>query len=160
MVRLEGLRKFRKFNDIVTRTRDLPACSIAPQLSTLKGSPNFAYKCLSSFFLYIPNPIVRWRRETNVCSMRAFTAYIWCTEHKEPENTNVGMRMIALNTMTLHIQQHAINCNCRNSGHYSSFCLLFKKTGWKMFVPHRKHMTSLLRAQQVKVIYRFVTMVY
>jgi hypothetical protein len=28
-----------------------------------------------------------------------------------------------------------------------------------MFVPHRKHITSLLRAQQVKAIYRFVTMV-
>jgi hypothetical protein len=27
-------------------------------------------------------------------------------------------------------------------------------------VPHRKHITSPLRAQQVNVIYRFVTMVY
>jgi hypothetical protein len=28
-----------------------------------------------------------------------------------------------------------------------------------MFVPHRKHITSPLRAQQVNAIYRFVTMV-
>jgi hypothetical protein len=27
-------------------------------------------------------------------------------------------------------------------------------------VPHRKHITSPLRAQQVNAIYRFVTMVY
>jgi hypothetical protein len=29
-----------------------------------------------------------------------------------------------------------------------------------MFVPHRKHITSLLRAQQLNAIYRFVTTVY
>jgi hypothetical protein len=32
MVRLEGLGKLKKFNDFIeTQTRDLPACSIAPQ---------------------------------------------------------------------------------------------------------------------------------
>jgi hypothetical protein len=35
MVRLEGLGKWEKYNDIIgTETRDLLACSIAPQLST------------------------------------------------------------------------------------------------------------------------------
>jgi hypothetical protein len=29
-----------------------------------------------------------------------------------------------------------------------------------MFVPHRQHITSLLRAQQINAIYRLVTMVY
>jgi hypothetical protein len=32
MVRLEGLGKFKKFNNLIgTRTRNLPACSIAPR---------------------------------------------------------------------------------------------------------------------------------
>jgi hypothetical protein len=29
-----------------------------------------------------------------------------------------------------------------------------------MFVPHKKHITSQLRAQPINAIYRFVTMVY
>jgi hypothetical protein len=41
-------------------------------------------------------------------------------------------------------------------------CVLFKtqlnSTG--LSVPNRKHITSVLRAQQVNAIYRFVTMVY
>jgi hypothetical protein len=37
MVRLEGLSKLEKFSDLVgTRTRDLPAFTIAPQPSTLQ----------------------------------------------------------------------------------------------------------------------------
>jgi hypothetical protein len=52
--------------------------------------------------------------------------------------------------------------NYHNSGHYPSSCLLFKtklnSTG--LSVPHRKHITSALRAQQVNAIYRFVKMVY
>jgi hypothetical protein len=52
--------------------------------------------------------------------------------------------------------------NCHNSGHYPSSRLLFKT--WLNFiglsVPHRRHITSPLRAQQVNAIYRFVTMVY
>jgi hypothetical protein len=37
MVRLEGLRKLKKFNDLIdTRTRDLPVCSLAPLPSTLR----------------------------------------------------------------------------------------------------------------------------
>jgi hypothetical protein len=41
-------------------------------------------------------------------------------------------------------------------------CLLFKTqlNSIVMSVPHRKHITSPLRAQQVNEIYRFVTMVY
>jgi hypothetical protein len=35
-VRLEGLGKLKKFNDLIgSQTRDLPACSIAPQSSML-----------------------------------------------------------------------------------------------------------------------------
>jgi hypothetical protein len=33
MVLLEVLGKLKKFNDIMIRTRDLPACSIAPKPS-------------------------------------------------------------------------------------------------------------------------------
>jgi hypothetical protein len=48
------------------------------------------------------------------------------------------------------------------SGHYPSSCLLFKTqlNSIGLSVPHRKHITSPLRAQQVNVIYRFMTMVY
>jgi hypothetical protein len=39
-VRLEGLGQLKKFNELIgTRTRDLPACSIAPQLTTLPRTP-------------------------------------------------------------------------------------------------------------------------
>jgi hypothetical protein len=39
-MRLEGLGKLKKINDVIgTRTRDLPACSIAPQPSTLARVP-------------------------------------------------------------------------------------------------------------------------
>jgi hypothetical protein len=34
-VRPEGLGKLKKSNDIGSRTRDIPACSIAPQPSAL-----------------------------------------------------------------------------------------------------------------------------
>jgi hypothetical protein len=52
--------------------------------------------------------------------------------------------------------------NCHNSGHYPSFCLLFKTqlNSIGLSLPHRKHITSPLRDQQVSAIYRFVTMVY
>jgi hypothetical protein len=40
MVQLEGLGKLTKFNDLIgTPVRHLPACSIAPQLSTLPRAP-------------------------------------------------------------------------------------------------------------------------
>jgi hypothetical protein len=40
MVRLEGLSKLKKFNDLIgTQIRDLPACSIVPQLITLPCAP-------------------------------------------------------------------------------------------------------------------------
>jgi hypothetical protein len=52
--------------------------------------------------------------------------------------------------------------NYHNSGHYTSSCLLFETqlNSIGLNVPHRKHITSPLRAQQVNAIYRFVTMVY
>jgi hypothetical protein len=50
----------------------------------------------------------------------------------------------------------------RNSEYYPSSCLLFKTelNSIGLSVPHRKHITSSLRAQKVNAIYRFVTMVY
>jgi hypothetical protein len=52
--------------------------------------------------------------------------------------------------------------NYHNSGLYPSSCLLFKiqLNSIGLSVPHRKHVTSALRAQQVNAIYRFVTMMY
>jgi hypothetical protein len=52
--------------------------------------------------------------------------------------------------------------NYHNSAHYLSSCLLFrtKLNPIGLSVPHRKHITSPLRVQQVNAIYRFVTMVY
>jgi hypothetical protein len=38
-VRLEGLGKLKKFNDIGTRTRDHLACSIVPQPTMLLRAP-------------------------------------------------------------------------------------------------------------------------
>jgi hypothetical protein len=38
-VRLEGLGQLKKIHLIGTRTRDLPACSIVPQLTTLPRAP-------------------------------------------------------------------------------------------------------------------------
>jgi hypothetical protein len=48
-----------------------------------------------------------------------------------------------------------------DSAHYPSSCLLFKTqlNSIGLSVPHRKHNTSPLQAQQVNAIYRFVTMV-
>jgi hypothetical protein len=41
IVRLEGLGHLKKSNDFIgKRTRDLPACSIVPQLITLPSAPN------------------------------------------------------------------------------------------------------------------------
>jgi hypothetical protein len=50
--------------------------------------------------------------------------------------------------------------NYHNSGHYPLSCLLIKThlNSIGLSVPHRKHVTSPLRAQQVNAIYRFVTM--
>jgi hypothetical protein len=52
--------------------------------------------------------------------------------------------------------------NYHNSGHHPSSRLLFKThlNSLGLSVPHRKRITSLLRAQQVNAIYRFVTMEY
>jgi hypothetical protein len=52
--------------------------------------------------------------------------------------------------------------NYHNSGHYPLPCLLFKTqlNFIGLSVPHREHISSLLRAQQVNAVYRFVTLVY
>jgi hypothetical protein len=39
-VRLEGLGQFKEIHLIGTRTRDLPACSIVPQPTTLPRAPH------------------------------------------------------------------------------------------------------------------------
>jgi hypothetical protein len=55
-----------------------------------------------------------------------------------------------------------IGCNYHNSGHYPTSCLLFKTqfNSISLSVPHRKYITSPIRAQQVNAINRFVTLVY
>jgi hypothetical protein len=52
--------------------------------------------------------------------------------------------------------------DCHNPRHYTLSCLLFKTqlNSIGLSVPHRKHITCPLRAQQVNAIYRFVTMVH
>jgi hypothetical protein len=54
--------------------------------------------------------------------------------------------------------------NHHTSGHYPPSCLLsYVKTQLNslgLSVPHRKHITSQLRTQQVNAIYKFVTMIY
>jgi hypothetical protein len=52
--------------------------------------------------------------------------------------------------------------NYHKPGYYPSSPLLFKTqlNTISLSLPHRKHITSPLRAQQVNAIYRFVTMVY
>jgi hypothetical protein len=66
-----------------------------------------------------------------------------------------------MSSITGHFNQ-AIECNYHNSGHYPSSCILFKTqlNSTCLSVPHRKHITSPLRDQQVNAIYKFVTMVY
>jgi hypothetical protein len=56
--------------------------------------------------------------------------------------------------MTTDVQQN----NCHNSGHYPSSCLLFKTqlNSIGLSVPHRNHITSPLRPQQVNAVYRKV----
>jgi hypothetical protein len=49
------------------------------------------------------------------------------------------------------------NCQVLDIIHRPIFCL---NTLWIMFVPHRKHITSPLRAQQVNAIHRLLAMVY
>jgi hypothetical protein len=50
-MRLKGSDKFKKFDDLIgTRNRDLPACSIAPQSSTL---PRISRRKLSLTFSLI-----------------------------------------------------------------------------------------------------------
>jgi hypothetical protein len=55
-----------------------------------------------------------------------------------------------------------IGFNSGNYGYYPLTCLLFKTelNSIDLSVPHRKHMTSPLRAQQVNAIYRILTAVF
>jgi hypothetical protein len=72
------------------------------------------------------------------------------------------------NTLRLRYEPNRLMLSiglCRwyhNSGKYPSSCLLFKTQSNTigLSVPHKKHITYPLRAQQVNAIYRFVTMVY
>jgi hypothetical protein len=42
-VRLEGLGKFKKSNDLIeNRPRNIPACSRVPQPCTVPGAPKFS----------------------------------------------------------------------------------------------------------------------
>jgi hypothetical protein len=50
IVRLEGLGKLKKIHVIGTRSRDLPACSVEPQPTTLPRAPQFSTKVT-----FIPN---------------------------------------------------------------------------------------------------------
>jgi hypothetical protein len=53
IMRLEWLGKLKKSNDlIVTRTRELPACSIVPQLTTLP-----LVTCLINIFIVVSNTL-------------------------------------------------------------------------------------------------------
>jgi hypothetical protein len=52
--------------------------------------------------------------------------------------------------------------NYQNFGHYPSSCLSFRTqlNSVGLSIPHRNHITSPLRVQQVNAIYRFVAMVH
>jgi hypothetical protein len=51
--------------------------------------------------------------------------------------------------------------NYHNSGHYPSSCVLFKTqlNSVSLSIPHRKHIMSPLRAEQLNAIYSFVMVV-
>jgi hypothetical protein len=52
MVRLEGLGKLNKFNEFIRkRARDLSACSIVPELTTLQRAPIVLFKMLHEITL-------------------------------------------------------------------------------------------------------------
>jgi hypothetical protein len=80
--------------------------------------------------------------------------------HTSPVNRHNNIRQVA----QAHILKliNVKSCfNYHNSTNYPSSCLLFKtqlnSTG--LSLPHRKHITSPLRDQQVNEIHKFVTIV-
>jgi hypothetical protein len=78
-------------------------------------------------------------------------------------SVNVSMQFIfRTSSISLHALHSHLWYNCHNSGHYPSSCLLFttQLNSIGLSVPHMKHITSPLRAQQANAIYRFVTMIY
>jgi hypothetical protein len=79
-----------------------------------------------------------------------------CTGYRPPPPGRISVYR------ELCITQEHRHYNCHNNGHYPSSCLLFKTQldSIGLSEPHRNHVTSPLRAQQVNAIYRFVTMVY
>jgi hypothetical protein len=53
-MRLEGLGKLKKFNDLIeNRTHDLPACSIVPQLTTLPRASHVCMYVCMYIYIYI-----------------------------------------------------------------------------------------------------------
>jgi hypothetical protein len=80
---MEGLGQLKKFSDLIgNRTRDLPACSIAPQPSTLPCAPawfRFLTKniCSQSEILKLKYPLLnflaRQQIHTNAPTQRAQT---------------------------------------------------------------------------------------
>jgi hypothetical protein len=77
MVRLEGLGTFKTFNDFIgTRTRDLPASSIAPQPSTLPRVPQTNTKVVKIVCIIINSEqihkrLYRWcKRQVEIIRMR------------------------------------------------------------------------------------------
>jgi hypothetical protein len=51
MVRLEGLGKLKKIHILGTRTRDLPACSVVAQPTTLPRAPDYLFYRYTCWFL-------------------------------------------------------------------------------------------------------------
>jgi hypothetical protein len=87
------------------------------------------------------------------------------TSYEDPQHA-VLSNLVSLNLPSVQIFSSA-PCSqtpsaCHNSRHGPSSCLSFKTqlNSIGLSVPHRKHITSPLRAQQVNAIYRFVPMVY
>jgi hypothetical protein len=53
-VLLEGLGKLKNPNDLIgNRTRDLPACSIVPQQTTLPRAPEHTYNLINDHAKYL-----------------------------------------------------------------------------------------------------------
>jgi hypothetical protein len=86
------------------------------------------------------------------------TETMFCTSDNLVASSLVYCRYKPHASNSVTLQTH----NCHNSAHYPSSWLLFKTqlNSIGLSVPHRKHIASPLRAQQVNAIYRFVTTVY
>jgi hypothetical protein len=111
--------------------------------------------------------------------MRLFTIKLWhrvvrtAASYGRDLDSNLGLNINCTSQEAHYVSAQQVNAiyrfvtmvyyyNYHSSGHYPSSCLLFRTqfNSIGLSVPHRKHITSSLRAQQVNAIYRFVTMVY